>query len=342
MVTAAEAATSQQLRARSLPRPVLVGQYPTPLHDLPWLSSRIGRRVVVKRDDLSGLALGGNKARKLGYLIADALNQGCDTLLSVGFVQSNNVVQSAAAATQFGLRSIVCLDGTRPGTVRGNVLLGEIYGVEFVYTEGRPVAAVYGELEARVRSEGRRPYVLPPGGSTPVGIRGFVDAVEEVRSQVLSLGLRVDTIVLPTGTGGTQAGLVLGALAAGWEVSILGISTGKSAGEMEMSMAQMIGGTASYLGLDVPPADARLRVDDRFYGAGYAKPDSSDFEAIRLLARGDGLLCDPVYNGRAMKGLLRLAEMGRLPGKGDLIYWHTGGAPALFAFDAPTTGAALD
>lgn len=314
-------------------RPVPVGQYPTPLHELPWLSNRIGRRVFVKRDDLSGLALGGNKARKLGYLIADAQARGCDTLISVGFVQSNNVVQAAAAATRFGLKSIVCLHGERPRIARGNVRLGEIYGVEFVFTEGRPLASVCQEIDSRVRSEGHRPYILPPGGSTPVGIRGFVDAVQELRSQADELGLRADTLVLPTGTGGTQAGLVLGALAIGWPLEILGISTGKSTGEMVPAMRQMIDLTASYLRIDVSSTAATLLVDDRFFGAGYAKPDATDFEAIRLVARGDGLLCDPVYNGRAMKGLLRLVDAGELPGKSDLVYWHTGGSPALFAFD---------
>lgn len=317
------------------PRPVglPIGQFPTPIHELPWLSTRVGRRVLVKRDDLSGLALGGNKARKLAYLVADALDTGCDTLVANGFIQSNNAVQAAAAAVRFGLKAVLCLDGMTPNVGRGNVLLSEFYGATMLFSNGQPMSALVADTVDKLRAEGRRPYVLPPGGSTPVGIRGFVEAVAEARGQLDRLAAAVDTIVFPTGTGGTQAGLVLGAAAIGWNVDILGISTGKTAAEMIPAMATMIEQTAAYLELNVDIPVARLLVNDRFYGAGYARPDHGDFEAIRALARGDGLLCDPVYNGRAMKAVLQLAQSGRLLGTGDLLYWHTGGAPGFFAID---------
>lgn len=316
-----------------LPDELPIGQFPTPIHELPWLSTQIGRRVIAKRDDLSGLALGGNKARKLGYLVADAIERECDTLVATGFLQSNNCVQAAAAAVRYGLDAVLCLDGLRPNTARGNVLLGNFYGATLHFSNGQPIGSLVAKTVADLDARGRKPYVLPPGGSTAVGIRGFVEAVSEAHIQLSARRYAVDGIVFPTGTGGTQAGLVLGAAAIGWDVDILGISTGKTAAEMVPAMSAMIADTARYLGLDIVVPDERLRVDDRFYGAGYAQPDSNDFDAIRAVARGDGLLCDPVYNGRAMKAVLHLAKTGGLPGAGDLLYWHTGGAPGLFAFD---------
>jgi len=310
-----------------------IGQFPTPIHELPWLTGLIGRRVLAKRDDLSGLALGGNKARKLAYLVADALDTGCDTLVATGFLQSNNAVQAAAAAARFGLDAVLCLDGATPNVARGNIVLGELYGATMLFSNGRPIEALVRDTVASLRAAGRRPYVLPPGGSTPVGIRGFVEAMLEAHEQLAAMGAAVDGIVFPTGTGGTQAGMVLGAAAIGWAVDILGISTGKTATEMLPAMRAMIAETAAYLDLEVEVPAARLRVDDRFYGAGYARPDGGDFDAIRAVARGEGLLCDPVYNGRAMKAVLDLVRTGGLPGSGDLLYWHTGGAPGFFAFD---------
>ncbi len=320
-----------------LPDRLPIGQFPTPVHELPWLSTQVGRRVIAKRDDLSGLALGGNKARKLAYLVADARDRGCDTLVATGFLQSNNCVQAAAAAVRYGLDAVLCLDGAQPNAARGNVLLGELYGATLHFSNGQPIARLIEQTVADLETRGRKPYVLPPGGSTAVGIRGFVEAMAEAREQLTAFD--IDGIVFPTGTGGTQAGLVLGAAALGWEVDILGISTGKTTAEMVPAMQTMIRETADYLGLDVAVPVERLRVDDRFYGAGYAKPDSSDFDAIRAVARGDGLLCDPVYNGRTMKALLQLARDGGLPGKADLLYWHTGGTPGLFAFDEARSAA---
>jgi 1-aminocyclopropane-1-carboxylate deaminase/D-cysteine desulfhydrase-like pyridoxal-dependent ACC family enzyme len=194
---------------------------------------------------------------------------------------------------------------------------------------------VYDDLISRVTARGARPYVLPPGGSTGIGIAGFVAAVAEVHRQLGDDAVRIDTLVFPTGTGGTQAGLLLGADLLGWPLAVVGISTGKTAAEMRPAILAMIDETAAALGVTHGVTAEQVIVDDGFYGAGYAKPDTTDYDAADALARHDGLLCDPVYNARAIKGLIALADRGALPGTGDLLYWHTGGAPALFAFDAP-------
>lgn len=318
-----------------MPRvPLLLG--PTPIQPLPRLGKLFGRPLLAKRDDLSGLAMGGNKARKLEFLIADALARDCDCVVASGFVQSNNVVQTAAAARRHNLEPFLVLEGTDPGgRPRGNLVLSQILGANLIFTDDRSVPEVMEAEAARLRGAGRRPYLLPPGGSTPLGIIGYVEAAFEIANQIATSQPPPDVLVLPTGTGGTQAGLVLGFAMAGLNMPVVGVSTGKSRDEMVPSMAALAAKAAALLRWSDKIADGTWHVDERFFDAGYALPDAQDFIAISEAARLEGIFTDPVYTGRALKGLKALIAEGGIPGQGPILFLHTGGHAALFAFDGP-------
>jgi len=289
----------------------------------------------MKRDDLSGLALGGNKARKLQFLIADALARRCDVVVATGYVQSNNVVQTAAAARAHGLASVLVLTGSDPDHRRGNLILAEYLGAELVFAGDVPQMQALEETAAHLRQRGRYPYVLPPGGSTPLGVVGFVEAVAELQAQCRAAALDPDCIFFPTGTGGTQAGLALGMTLSGWRPNLYGVSTGKTRAELVGDMERLTREAAALLAQKHFVAANEFVVDERFYGSGYAKPDADDYATIREIARMEGIFLDPVYTGRAMKGLMYLQRAGELAGHGPILFWNTGGTAALFAFDPP-------
>jgi D-cysteine desulfhydrase len=317
------------------PTRVQIGAFPTPLQKLSRLSAALGREIWTKRDDLSGVALGGNKARKLQFLIADALATGCDVVIATGYVQSNNVVQTAAAARAYGLRSVLVLTGHAPDSVRGNLLLARLLGAEIVFAGDSAQLEALEREAARQRSAGAKPYVLPPGGSTGLGVVGFVEAVFETKQQCQSAGVAPDCLVFPTGTGGTQAGLALGLRLAEWPVTLYGVSTGKTRDEMLEDLPGMANAAAVVLGRNERLRADDFIVDDRFYGEGYARPGRVDFQAIVEFAQLEGHFLDPVYTGRAMHGLRTLIGRGELPGTGPILFWNTGGTAALFAFDQP-------
>ena len=323
--------TSGLVRSRlGLPR-IVLGSFPTPIQPAQNLSEHANRRILIKRDDLSGLALGGNKVRKLEYLMADAIERGFDTVVSTGYLQSNNVVQTAAAAARVGFQSVSVLEANKPEQTLGNVLLASYLGSEVVYTDGRPRDEVIAATQTRIENAGRRPYILPPGGSTPVGVAGFVDAAAEVKDQLSSHEEDVDAIVLATGTGGTQAGLILGNQLAGSNVHVYGLSIGKSQMELMETIPRLVRETAGLLDCNWNDT-GHWEVRDEFVGAGYAQPDAQDFRIINLVAQLEGIFLDPVYTGRAMRGLIELLQRDAIPGTGSVLFWHTGGLPALFAF----------
>ena len=317
-----------------LPR-VNLGFFPTPIQTLPRLSRRLGREILIKRDDLSGLAMGGNKARKLRFLVAEAIAQECDTLIATGFLQSNNVVQTAAAAARCGLKCILALEAHRPGDIRGNVLLSNLLGAEIRYAGDRPIREIIDGIKADVAAMGGKAYAMPPGGSTGIGVAGFVEAAVEARAQLREMGKAADVIVLATGTGGTQAGLLLGSKILDWPIAIVGISTGKSEEELQTAIPAMAAESACALGVDCRIESREVIVSEEYIGEGYARPGLADFEAIRTVARQEGILTDPVYTGRAMHGMIDLLKRGRMSVSGPILFWHTGGLPAVFSFDEP-------
>jgi len=301
---------------------------PTPIEPLPRLTTLLkGPRLFIKRDDLTGLGLGGNKTRKLEYLAADALAQGCQTLITTGAVQSNHCRQVAAAAARLGLGCILVLGGPDPGTRQGNLLLDELSGAQLIFVPKEERDQRLQQAFAQARQDGLQPYLIPYGGSNPVGVQGYLQAIQELQEQPL----RPDWIVLASSSGGTQAGMMLGAKQTGFSGRILGISVDKLATELTQTIIALANQTATYLnmGVEITPQD--VFVNDAYCQAGYGYLQPAEVEAIQLFARTEGILLDPVYTGRAASGLIDLISQGFFRRDEAVLFWHTGGIPALFA-----------
>ncbi len=311
---------------------VSIAHLPTPLEMLPRLTALLrGPQLWVKRDDQTGLATGGNKTRKLEFLVAEALARGADTLITCGAAQSNHARQTAAAAARFGLACTLVLRGTPPAQAQGNLLLDHLLGAEVVWAEDAPLVERMTEVAESLRARGRRPYVVPYGGSNPVGVCGYVAAMEELLAQAAQMGVSFDHIVLASSSGGTQAGLTVAARALGYRGRILGISVDLKAAPLRERMAELATATADHLGLPLFFAPEDFAVEDDYLGGGYGVIGDREREAIRLLARTEGLLLDPVYTGRAFGGLIDLVRRGVFSPQERVLFWHTGGIAGLFA-----------
>ncbi len=320
---------------------VSIAHLPTPLKEMKRLTEELGGpRLFVKRDDQTGLATGGNKARKLEYLIAEALSEGADTLITVGAVQSNHARQTAAAAAMYGLHSILVLSGSRPARWNGNLLLDDLLGAEVRWAQQTPLDEMMVEVAVEAETAGRRPYLIPVGGSTPVGALGYVDAMQELMDQLKELDLKVDAVVFASSSGGTQAGLMVGAKALGFGGRIIGISVARTQEGLKEILRQLVPQTAERLGLQLDFEESDFIVHDEYLGGGYAVMGDPEREAIALVARTEGILVDPVYTGRAMAGLLDLIRRGVLGPGQTTVFWHTGGTPALFAYSDELMGSA--
>ncbi len=316
----------------NLPR-VPIAHLPTPLEEMPRLSEALGGpRLLVKRDDQTGLATGGNKARKLEFLLADALEKQADTIITAGAVQSNHARQTAAAAAKFGLRCCLVLSGQSPSRWTGNLLLDELLGAEIRWAGERDRAQMMEEVAEEMMRLGRRPYIIPVGGSNPVGTAGYVMAMLELVAQLEVRDLQLDRVIFPTGSGGTQAGLMVGAKALGFAGRIEGVSVSATQDVLEARLEELVAETAASLGLDLSFADEDFIVHDDYLGEGYARMGPPEREAIRLAARTEGLLVGPVYTGRALAGLIDLIRRGIFGPDETVLFWHTGGTPALFAY----------
>jgi L-cysteate sulfo-lyase len=293
-----------------------------------------GPALWIKRDDQTGLAAGGNKTRKLEILIADAQSRGADVVLTVGAIQSNHCRQTAAAAARAGLACVLVLGGSAPSREHwtGNLLLDDLLGARICWAgQDDPLSA----LEAAAASEraaGRKPYVIPYGGSNAVGASAYALAFAELWDQVQETGLHFDRLVFATSSGGTQAGLVVGARACGYRGQVLGISVDKTGGQLRQTVVDLLAPTAARLGLERAPGPDEVHIDDRFLGGGYAVLTGAEREAVRLAARSEGILLDPVYTGKAMAGLIELIRRGEIGASETVLFWHTGGMPALFAY----------
>ncbi len=315
-----------------LPR-VSIAHLPTPLEEMPRLSEALGGpRLLVKRDDQTGLATGGNKARKLEFLVADALERGADTLITTGAVQSNHTRQTAAAATKFGLQCCLVLGGESPSRWTGNLMLDKLLGAEIYWAGERDRAQVMEEVAGEVTRRGRSPYIIPLGGSTSVGAMGYAAAMEELMDQLAKRDLQVDRVVLPTGSAGTHAGMMVGAKALGFAGQIESVSVSQTKEVVKAGLEELVTETTELLGLDLSFASEDFIVHDDYLGEGYAKIGPPEREAIRLAARTEGLLVDPVYTGRALAGLIDLVRRGVLGRDETILFWHTGGTTALFAY----------
>ena len=319
---------------------------PTPLEPMERLSKRLGGpRLWIKRDDCTGLAGGGNKTRKLEFLMAAALADKADTVITQGATQSNHARQTAAIAARLGMDCRILLED-RTGSAdpeynyNGNVLLDQLYNATLKkYPAGADMNAAMDELAAALKSEGRRPYIIPGGGSNPVGALGYVNAALELLYQSNAMGLQVDRVVHATGSAGTQAGLVAGLASANSGIAVLGVGVRAARATQENNVFELARATADYLGLAEVVKRGQVLADCDYVGEGYGIPAPSTIEAIELLARTEGILLDPVYSGKGMAGLIGLIRQGRFKASENIVFIHTGGAQALFgyrdAFDFP-------
>jgi D-cysteine desulfhydrase family pyridoxal phosphate-dependent enzyme len=302
---------------------------PTPIHPLPRLSQALGGpEIWVKRDDQTGLAFGGNKTRKLELLVAKALAEGAQVLLTRGARQSNHCRQTAAAAAYAGIACTLVLSGDPPSEISANLLLDHLLGAEIVWagTEN-PEATLRLAYQEKVDA-GENAYLIPYGGSNPLGASAYADAIKELSEQ----GERFDRIVFATSSGGTQAGLLSGAHLNGVDTIIDGISVDKQAEVLAPSVAALATDVLEILGSSDEITTPEVLVDDRFLGGGYAVVGSLEREAIHVFARTEGLLLDPVYTGRAAGGMLTKIRKGEISSDERVLFWHTGGTPALFAY----------
>lgn len=306
----------------------------TPLEKLPRLSQHLGRDIYIKRDDVMPVGLGGNKLRKLEFLAAEALQQGADTLVTAGAIQSNHVRQTAAVAAKLGLHCVALLEnpiGTEAQNYlnNGNRLLLELFNTEVVLCDGlhNPPEQLQ-ELAERLEAQGFRPYVIPVGGSNALGALGYVQCAIEIAQQKPK-DVRFSAVVVASGSAGTHAGLAVGLQQLLPETPLIGVTVSRTRAQQAPKVEQIQQDLSALLGLEQA---LPVTLWDDYFAPGYAQPNQGGNDAIALLAQLEGILLDPVYTGKAMAGLLEGLNQQQLPGDGPVLFVHTGGSPALFAY----------
>ena len=334
---------------------VSLAHLPTPLEPLARLSAHLGTRfgggprLFIKRDDCTGLAFGGNKTRKLEFLLAEALEGGADTVITAGGIQSNHVRQTAAAAAKLGLKAELVLARNVPwggGEFEhtGNIQIDRLLGarIHLLPTETDRAAAME-TLAAELRETGARPYVVPVGGSNPTGALGYANCARELAAQAEDMIEGFDYLVFASGSGGTQGGLVAGLTALGHRAQAIGIDVDADPPEVEAVSRELAAATAERLGARGSAAADRVEVVAGYAGKSYGLPTDGMKRAVELAARLEGLLLDPVYGGKAMAGLIGLIAEGRFQANARVVFLHGGGTPALFAYRSVfEAGAASD
>lgn len=310
---------------------------PTPVDKLERLSAHLGRELQVKRDDTTPFALGGNKVRKLEFLAADALNAGADTLVTAGAIQSNHVRQTAAVAARLGLRCVALLEnpiGTDDHNYlsNGNRLLLDLFGTEVKLVANLDTAdELLAQTGEHLRREGRKPYIVPIGGSNALGALGYVRAGLELAEQIRANGQRFSAVVLASGSAGTHAGLAVALADELPELDVIGVTVSRTDAAQRPKVEGLVRSTLELLG-HAAPAVPTVQLWDEYFGPRYGEPNAGTLEAVRLLASQEGLLLDPVYTGKAMAGLLDGIRRNRFVKPGPILFLHTGGSPALFAY----------
>ncbi|HBR0003485.1 D-cysteine desulfhydrase [Klebsiella aerogenes] len=315
------------------PRLEFIGA-PTPLEYLPRLSEHLGRDIFIKRDDVTPMAMGGNKLRKLEFLAADALREGADTLITAGAIQSNHVRQTAAVAAKLGLHCVALLEnpiGTRAENylTNGNRLLLDLFNtqVEMCDALTDPNAQLE-ELATRIEAQGYRPYVIPVGGSNALGALGYVESALEIAQQCEG-AVEISSVVAASGSAGTHAGLAVGLEQLMPNAELIGVTVSRSVADQLPKVVTLQQAVANSLELQ---AKAEITLWDDYFAPGYGTPNEEGMEAVKLLAQLEGILLDPVYTGKAMAGLIDGINQNRFKDEGPILFIHTGGAPALFAY----------
>jgi D-cysteine desulfhydrase len=311
----------------------------TPIEKLGRLTDELGGPTIyIKRDDLLGLAAGGNKTRKLEFLVADAIEQGADTLVTCGAVQSNHCRLTLSAAVKEGLKCRLVLEervaGTYDEDASGNNFLYRLLGVEAVKVVpgGSDMLAAMADVAEELKAEGRKPYVIPGGGSNPIGATGYVACAQEILTQTFEEGIRVDRIVTASGSSGTHAGLVTGLYGNNADVPVVGVNVSRPKEPQEELVYSLVERTAEHLGLhQTPPRQSVVCFGD-YVGSGYSLPTPAMAEAVQMFARIEAVLLDPVYTGKAAAGLIDLTRKGYFEKGETVLFLHTGGSPALYAY----------
>lgn len=315
------------------PRLELIGA-PTPLEYLPRLSDHLGREIFIKRDDTTPLAMGGNKLRKLEFLAADALREGADTLITAGAIQSNHVRQTAAVAAKLGLHCVALLEnpiGTRAENYlsNGNRLLLDLFNTQVEMCDAlTDPAAQLDELATRIEAQGYRPYVIPVGGSNALGALGYVESGLEIAQQCED-AVEISSVVVASGSAGTHAGLAVGLEQLMPQAELIGVTVSRAVADQLPKVVALQQAVANSLELQ---AKADIILWDDYFAPGYGTPNEEGMAAVKLLAQLEGILLDPVYTGKAMAGLIDGITQKRFKDEGPILFVHTGGAPALFAY----------
>ncbi len=310
----------------------------TPIEPMPHLSAALGgAQLMIKRDDLLGLTGGGNKTRKLEFLVADALAQGADTLITVGAVQSNHCRLTLSAAVREGLKCQLVLEQRVPGSydpaASGNNFLFDLLGVEKIEVVdlGADMAGAMAAMQADLAAQGRRGYIIPGGGSNPLGSLGYVACAEELLAQAFDEGIGIDRIVVASGSAGTHAGLIAGLIGNSAGIPVTGINVRRPRPEQEGNVHKLAVEVAALAGVAAPiPRDA-IVCRDEWVGPGYSLPTPEMIEAVRMFAATEGVLLDPVYTGKAAAGLIGLVRSGEIARDERVLFLHTGGSPVIYA-----------
>ncbi|MBD3626066.1 MAG: D-cysteine desulfhydrase family protein [Rhodobacteraceae bacterium] len=329
------------MKLEELPR-LSLGFLPTPVEDLPRLSEDLGISLSVKRDDFTGFGGGGNKVRKLEFLMADAVARGVKVVITTGGHQSNHARMTAAAARKFGMKPILVLRGNKPGNWQGNLLLDHILGAEVDFLDPD---AYFDLINPRMQAHadaaearGEKAYIIPLGGASALGAMGYVDAIRELSEQYAAADRKVpDYICAPVGSGGTLAGMSVGCSIYWPNTKVLGIAVTGTAVPFSERISVMANDAAELLGLEKRFSPEDIRIENDYVGPGYSIPSDEGNAAILQTGRAEGVLLDPVYTGKAMAGIIGLARSGGIEKGSDVLFVHCGGTPALFPFSDQLT-----
>jgi L-cysteate sulfo-lyase len=318
---------------------VKLAHLPTPLEPMTRLSKHLGGpKLWIKRDDCTGLSTGGNKTRKLEFLMGDALMRGADTIITQGATQSNHARQTAAAAAKLGMACHILLED-RTGyhdaayTLNGNVLLDQLHGASISKRAANSdMNAEMDSLAVELRDSGKKPYVIPGGGSNAVGATGYANCALEIVAQANEMQLKIDHVVLATGSAGTQGGLVAGLCAMNANIPVYGISVRAPKTRQEESVFALAVATAEFVGAPGSVRREQVVANSDYVGQGYGLPTDGMVEAVKMLAQHEGILLDPVYTGKAMAGLIDLVRKGHFARDTNIVFLHTGGSAGLFGY----------
>lgn len=303
-------------------------QLPTPIEPMVRLSSFLnGPRLWIKRDDLTGVGMGGNKIRKLEYLIAEAQANGAKTIITTGAVQSNHCRQTAALAAKQGYKCKLVLTGENDSLVDGNLLLDKLFGAKIIFTKNEDRELILKEEFQKSWTSGERPYLIPLGGSTPVGTLGYLTAFEEFLIQ----GTEINWIIIASSSGGTQAGLELGKRRSNWNGNIIGINVGSDFDDLPERIAYLSTEASDRFGERIKFQKDEIRICEDYQRTGYGNTTENEIKAIQLFARLEGIILDPVYTARAAAGMMDLIRRETFKSTDSVLFWHTGGIPAVFS-----------